>query len=571
MRQPSVLIPIIFLALAALPALAEERPAGAFSENIEVRVVNLEVVVTDRGGRRVPGLGPGDFQLRVDGRELPIEYFTEIAGGHRAEADADAGAAGARSAPAIGAVAPGQAVGTGYLVFIDDYFTELAARRNQVLDEIAGQLGRLGPADRVAVVAFNGRKVEMLSPWKRPSAELSEVFELAKSRPAHGRRLGAEVGFSDQIQRVDIAETSSSDPVSSGDQTISAADREEQARATIDFLERQLERVALGVTATLRGFAAPPGRKVMLLLSGGWPHSVYEYVLGATPLTERSGASVQRGPEIFRQIYDTANLLGYTLYPIDLPGRSGSLADASEADDVAMPRTGPGLSGASGDPTIPFSFVREDEIHTTLHRLAVETGGVSMIDAARLRSLAAVIDDTRSYYWLGFTPDWQGDDRTHKVRLEVLRPGLEVRHRAGFKDLSRSAELDFMVESALLFGSLPGTRPLGLEAGPLPAGKRRVELPLTLRIPMDEITMLPVGTEYVAELELRVGAIDEDGRRNEISVVPVSLRGPDPPPAGSYATYEFAVRIRHQPQDLVVTLHDPVSDRILAAVTRVEG
>ena len=79
-----------------------------------------------------------------------------------------------------------------------------------------------------------------------------------------------------------------------------------------------------------------------------------------------------------------------------------------------------------------------------------------------------------------------------------------------------------------------------------------------------------MGARYVAELELRIGAIDEEGRRNQISVVPVRLDGDGPPPAGSYATYEFAVKIRRQPQDLVVTLHDPVGDRILAAATRLE-
>ncbi len=84
------------------------------------------------------------------------------------------------------------------------------------------------------------------------------------------------------------------------------------------------------------------------------------------------------------------------------------------------------------------------------------------------------------------------------------------------------------------------------------------------------ITMLPLGTRYVAELELRIGAIDEEGRRNEISIVPVSLRGDAPPAAGAYATYEFAVKLRRQPQDLVVTLHDPVDDRILAAATKLE-
>ncbi len=41
----------------------------------------------------------------------------------------------------------------------------------------------------------------------------------------------------------------------------------------IDEVERRLESMVLAVTSTLRSFGNPPGRKVMLLMSGGWPHS----------------------------------------------------------------------------------------------------------------------------------------------------------------------------------------------------------------------------------------------------------------------------------------------------------
>ena len=56
-------------------SLAPQEPSSevVFTETLEVRVVNLEVVEEDRQGSRVPGLSPEDFQLLVDGEKLPIE------------------------------------------------------------------------------------------------------------------------------------------------------------------------------------------------------------------------------------------------------------------------------------------------------------------------------------------------------------------------------------------------------------------------------------------------------------------------------------------------------------------
>src|SRR5262245_55136110 len=62
----------------AFPAAGAEQQPPTFGEEVDVRVVNVEVVVTDRDGHRVPGLNPADFLLRVDGKEVPIEYFSEI-------------------------------------------------------------------------------------------------------------------------------------------------------------------------------------------------------------------------------------------------------------------------------------------------------------------------------------------------------------------------------------------------------------------------------------------------------------------------------------------------------------
>ena len=74
MRFRSPLAVAALLCASLAPAAAQETPPQeTFGELIEVRVVNVEVVVTDRDGNRVSGLGPADFRLTVDGNTLKNE------------------------------------------------------------------------------------------------------------------------------------------------------------------------------------------------------------------------------------------------------------------------------------------------------------------------------------------------------------------------------------------------------------------------------------------------------------------------------------------------------------------
>ena len=55
----------------ALPLTGQEPPAEVpvIGETIDVRVVNVEAVVTSASGERVGGLKAEDFRLLVDGAE----------------------------------------------------------------------------------------------------------------------------------------------------------------------------------------------------------------------------------------------------------------------------------------------------------------------------------------------------------------------------------------------------------------------------------------------------------------------------------------------------------------------
>ncbi len=500
-------ITLWFASALSLSAQGASSPPG-FGELIEVRVVNLEVVVEDRRGNRVTGLGREDFRLRVDGREVALDFCSEVVEGRAVRG-------GSASAPGTSRIAPGRPVGTSYLVFIDDYFT-FAPARNRVLKSMRNELSRLGPEDRMAVVAFDGKRLDMLSTWSQSPDQLHRVFDEARQRPALGFVAGAF------LRHAELAGTGGFDLVRD--------------------LEEKLENVSLAVTATLRSFANPPGRKVMLLLAGGWPFSPQRYVSGSFNAYDR------RGERILAPIYQTANLLGYTLYPIDVPGIRNPVQDGRPRAIAA----------------------REEDMEDTLRLLAQETGGRAFLDSARIEAFDGVIADTRTYYWLGFTPTWRGDDQNHQIAIELLRPGLRMRYRKSYQDYSRRQEVSFMVESALLLGELPGAQPLQVEVGEPKKSLRRLLIPLKVTFPLDAVTVLSHRGRYETRLEIRIAAVDKNGHRSEVDLIPITLSGTRPPVPGQRGTQEVAARTRRRKHRLVVSVHDPLSGTILASVIDVE-
>jgi len=530
------------LPLAAQPAGEADAPP-AFAETIDVRVVNVEVVVTDRQGNRVTGLGPEDLILTVDGERVPIDYFTEVRGGVAVGAPEAPEGGPEAAVPAVAALAPGEPVGTSYLVFIDDWFP-IRRDRNHVLRELADDLPNLGPGDRMAVVAFNGAQVEMLSSWTGSRRELERAFAEAMERDAYG------------LQRIlkEREREFGLGPPPPGS-LVSLLSAEERSYAAL--LEERLRRAVSAGVATLRGFARPPGRKVMLLLSGGWPYSPAAYVVD-DPLRPLSASEYGYAGRIFEPLTDTANLLGYTLYPVDVPGLSGvGPVDSTGGFDPVLGAATPGVSEAS---ILEVSYEQELQLHDTLSLLAHETGGRPLINAGRNDVLARVAADTRSYYWIGFTPDRLGDDAFHDIRVEAAGLGLRVRTREGFRDLSREVENDMAVESALLFGDAPIEGGLAIAVGdPVREGRRFIELPVTLAIPVEAVSLLPEGDGLVARFELRVVALDDRERLSDVPMVPIVVRFEEPPPAGGAVSYETRLRLRNQAHDLVVALHDPVS------------
>lgn len=549
--------------LMAAPTSHAQQPQTlpGFAEVLDVRVVNLEVVVTDRTGARVPGLQADDFELLIDGKVTAIEFFSEILGGVP-----QATKGGVRS---VSDVETGKTVPTNYLLFIDDFFAN-AQDRDRVLNAMAEQIRSLGATDRAAIVAFDGTDLTLLTSWTSEQSVLANALVQAKRRPTFGLQRLAErrnndsdrVNFSD-VQLLTIERTRGLGNVTLN-QPFARVGLAPEERNYAFQLAGQLERSVVAATSALRSFAGAPGRKVMLLLIGGWPFAPAEYTVGSfSPLVEEAtSGSLQTffSIDLYSPLVDSANLTGFTLYPVDVPGQAARLGlDASDnAGEFQLLTPGANLR-STGTP-------REQQIHATLDHLAHRTGGRALRNAQRDHAFQLAAEDTRSYYWMGFSPSRAADDSKHTIKVRVRgRKDLTVRARDGFVDQSTNAEVTMIVESALLFGNPPSTKPLRLRFGKPKRSLRKFRISLEVGINMDDVTLIPNQGRYQNRLEIRISALSNSGERSGTTLDTIFIDGANPPKPGQMFYYETTLTLRKKPHRIVVAVHDPLSGDLLSS------
>jgi VWFA-related protein len=512
-KQRSLAAALLLLATGfGRPApAAEEHPTAAqtppaeipiVGETIDVRVVNVEAVVTNAKGERTRGLTAGDFRLLVDGREVPIEYFTEI---EEAQSVPAAASGGATPAP----VSAGEKVGRNYLIYVDDSYS-LPNRRNDVLEKLERDLALLRPEDHAAVLAFDGTRLSTLCGWTSDAGKLHEALAKARQRPAkgndmlaHQRALQADVNWVED----------SADSLASGDSERVGGPKASEIGDILFYLSTRISpeaRTQLGktteaATAALSGFEVPPGRKILMLLSGAW--------------------SLTTAPQLYGPLVEAANRLGYTVYPVDC-----SQSDAAEV--------------------------------TVLNKVAQATGGRA-VTSPQSEVFREVVADTGSYYWLGFTPAWKADDRGHRLTVEVRRPGLQVRSKGGFSDLSHRTEAAMKAESVLLFGGAADDHRLLVELGKPERKGGAFEVPVTLGVPVEALALTPKGKGYVALVPLAVATEEKDGRRSNLSGPTLQVAVETLPKPGTFARFHTVVRLRDPQQRVIFTIHDASTGQAL--------
>jgi hypothetical protein len=169
-----------------------------------------------------------------------------------------------------------------------------------------------------------------------------------------------------------------------------------------------------------------------------------------------------------------------------------------------------------------------------------------------------VMEDTSSYYWLGFTPKWKGDDRYHRIAVKARRKGLKVRSQGGFSDFSHATEATLAAQGILLVGGDARTRRLVIEIDSLTRERRSMEVAVTVAIPLAELTPIEQEGKWTVEATLSTSAMDRTGSFSDLNEIPLHLTLPRKPAPDDVARFHTKMKLSRIQQRLVIAVRDPL-------------
>jgi VWFA-related protein len=418
------------------PTVPPETQTQDRSEDDVVRIttnlVQVDPVITDRNGKQVTDLRPGEVQIFENGKAQQITNFSYVSLGSTPPGPTARPLNNNQPLPPPVPVKPGQARRTIALV-VDDLGLSFESTYyvRQALKKFVEQ--QTHPDDLVAIIRTGGG-IGALQQFTTDKRQLLAAVEKIKWN-ANGR---AGVSPFAPIRTDGLPRNRSETP----DEDRLALDRD--AREDLDRFREDLFAVGtLGaINYVVKGLRELPGRKSILLISDGI--KIFN--------NQEPGRS-NRMLEALRRLTDLANRASVVIYTMDargLPVLNFSAADSS--------------AGFTPDQFEQELAARRDgyfESQNGLNYLAQQTGGMFVRNNNDLNAgIRRVIQDQEGYYLIGYRPDEStfdpvsGRRRFHKLSLKVTRPGkFRVRLRNGFFGVTDEETVDTTKTSAQRMGS----------------------------------------------------------------------------------------------------------------------
>jgi VWFA-related protein len=467
------ILAILVIAPLAVRAAQQESSFGA-----TVARVRVDVIVTDEDGRFVDDLRPGDFALFEDESrqevlgvqvvDLLAGTITSLRGTEFQPPIAEPSLVGdAGVEPAAGMPAPvadSRASDFGAIIYVID----LPGMDRQHKERFASAwLSKLEQTESFAI--------------PRGAYMIDQVGELQELAPltfnvAHLRR-AAETIFDTRLTRNGLQEQI----VTVADNMLAAENLDFAIVETTTMNElRALEAQERGrtvntfdlLTQFCNALSMRRGRTALVWVTseiqtteGGVGTALASaYQDSRDILGEEPGAQQQRArrtgstqyaymtpdPQIVerqRRFYDAANSANVSVYALD-PLPAGEMR--SMAYDMRV--LNPTLRNLLDSATVQNSFA---SLKDGLFEAASETGGQAYVGATEIdEALESISRDASRFYLLSYEPPLpHGDGEYHTIRVEVSRPGLDIRARKGYVDLSPEVRRSASVMAAL---AVPG-------------------------------------------------------------------------------------------------------------------
>jgi VWFA-related protein len=590
-----------FLAVACgLPLFGAEKSSPAsltsFGASVEVNVVNVDVYVTDRDGKRVTDLKRQDFTVSEDGKPVEITNFAAIFSGRAGAATAPAGAArpapvaAATATPAAAAPEPDPETALSLVVFVDDLHLR-PENRTKAVEQIRAFLARsVRPGDRV-MVAADGLGLRVLQPFTADRAAIDTALSQTEAVTAQGQ-LGDEARRSAfrtlmALHSIRPCALENVRPI----ETYAAETRDEALR-TVGAL-----------TVIINSLSGVPGHRALLFVSDGISVTPGEELFQA--LAELCGGSMEPTGQSTGNVDLAPNSAGarvsqktgsdapsgddYTKYNpqqaaldamrYSVAKRFEDLAAHASANRVtlytlqASGLQGFAAGGADQDPgerrllSSTVQQMQTSNLRGSLTAMAVDTGGRAMLDANDLGpELARMQEDFEAFYSLGYTPAHHGDGQRHKVEVKVKRPGLRLRYLPSYRDKPALEKAVDRTLAALLHGIEENPMEVAIDLGEqtLDTATGTWAVPIQLKIPLYKLAIIHSedGVAYRGRLRLLIATRDGKGGTSPVHQVevPIEIARKDVLNAlGQFYLYTLTVKMPAGEQRVAVAVRDELA------------
>jgi VWFA-related protein len=544
-RRTAVFASLLLVLNGSVDTGARAQAIPSLGETIEVAIVNVDVVVTDKDGKRVRALTRDDFEVYEDGKVQPLSHFAEYRGESRSSS----------LSPEAAATLDEQPVGNQpsqrrTLIIFIELFKLPGFRVDPFIASIKDLVrNTIRSGDSVSLVTFEGNadlRVPATGDVALVERELDEVGRECKG-PVRDK-LSIPASTAEQVREFEAEMAARAEALG---MTVSGPSETDIAihAARIHAVEARVEmnrRVAT-INSLLHGMAGIEGKKLLLLAShrlGEYVGAEYYYAAGipdaVIPAIERAEID-NRGA--IRSIIANANASGVTIYPVFPTGLDYTPADPS-VPDVAR------------------SVLMNEMV--MLKEIADKTGGVTTYGTTNTADLMPrVVEDVNNYYSLAYRATARRDDSARKIVVKMKNPKLQARARREFVEKSNDSQMRDRVLAALHDAPVETSFELEAELGStMKVGRKTQTAPLKVRIPISALTLLPQDGKHLGAFTVyaitggKLGEVSEVTRRMQSFDVPASDL--ERAMAG-YFTYNFDVIVDERTEHIAVGVIDEVS------------
>jgi VWFA-related protein len=515
-------------------------------ENIDVRVINVDVVVTDRKGTVITGLKKDDFEIFENGVPKPISNFYAVEGGRPMETEGELPAATAQKATAE-TVKPAELPDNlkRRIIFYIDNLSMAPFNRNRVFTSMKEFIkSTMRPGDEAMIATFN-RSMKVRVPFTRDPIQLEQMLDSIAGESAMGTTNASErQQVQDRIKETD-----------NYDEAVATA------RSYAQSVEHDLRQSAESLNGLMTTLAGVEGKKILVLASEGFPmqpgREVFQYIDEVSNEKNwRFSGTILEGmsfdsTSLIQSNARTANANGITMYTV----HAGGLTGGSE------------MSAEHAAPT-PVSVSQAIITNTTdsMRLMADMTGGVASIQtnnfAQAFRNIARDLD---TYYSLGYRATTERVDRQRSLTVRVKNKNYVARSRQTFVEKSTYAEMNDKVVANLLYKTKQNDLKILVRTGaPAATDEDLYKVPVEIQIPMDSLTLLPQGEgEYVGGFDVYVAVANRDGDMSDVSRKSHQLRVPASDMArakGKYYTYSVDLLMEKGLNKISIGVVDNISN-----------